>query len=213
MAIRLLLVDDHKVMLQGLVSLLRGQFDLEVAGTAQRGDEAVVLAERLRPDVVVMDISLPDGTGLETTREIRHRFPDMRVLALSLHSRPRCVGAMLDGGASGYVLKDCAFEELVRAIRVVHRGETFLGSGVSLPTSAEGRSGSPRTTGFESLSVREQDVLRLVADGQTSAQVALRLGISPHTVVRHRQNIMGKLDVHSVAGLTRVAVREQLTTA
>lgn len=213
MTIKVLIVDDHKIMAQGLASLANGRKDLAVVGIAESGCEAIRLAEELIPDIIVTGVSLPDLNGIDITRRIRAKLPEIRILALSVHNRREFVEGMFRSGASGYLLKKCAFSELIKAIREVHSGRIYLGRGVVDYTA--GKSVKPssgrRQTLDGSLSEREREVLRLISEGRRNVEIAELLGISPHTIVRHRQSIMNKLNRHSVAGLTRYAIREGIT--
>ena len=201
-------------MIQGLVSLVRKVTDLEVVGVAENVQQAVELAERLVPDVVVMDVSMSGLSSPTVARRILSKLPDGSVLALSVHCKRQLAQRMLIAGASGCLSKTCAFDELAKAIRVVHSGRMYFGPGLGSPAGESGTSRSvPDTSAAEPvLSDREQEVIRLISEGQSSPEIASILGLSPHTVVRHRQNIMDKLGIHSVAGLTRFAVREGITT-
>jgi two-component system NarL family response regulator len=212
MAIRILLADDHGIMRAGLRAILALEDDLEVVGEANDGRALLTLARLARPDVVVMDVGMPELNGIEATRRLRELQPATRVLALSTHSDRQYVLAMLEAGAGGYVVKEAAAEELVRAIRAVERGQTYLCAEVAggvvahaiTPTAAP----NPAT---ELLTEREREVLQLVAEGHTTQQIAGRLHIAVKTVEAHRRNIMKALGLHSVADLTRFAVRHGLT--
>ncbi|MGB2823301.1 MAG: response regulator transcription factor [Phycisphaerae bacterium] len=214
MNIAILLADDHKILLQGLSSLLARQPDVDVVGTAEDGRDAVELADRLAPDLVIMNVSMPRMGGPEAARQILAKGDETRVLALSVLGEHELVEAMIATGASGYVLKEWPFRALVEAIRAVFSGGPWPGQGANGPLTGEAirRSRDHDSGASSALSDREREVLRLVADGKRSAKIASLLGLSPHTIVRHRQNIMDKLGIHSVAGLTRFAVQEHITT-
>jgi DNA-binding NarL/FixJ family response regulator len=214
MNIAVLLADDHQILVQGLSSLLGRQPDVDVIGTAEDGRGAVELADRLAPDVVIMDVSMPRMSGPEAAKQILAKRDETKILALSVLGEQELVEAMVATGASGYVLKEWPFRALVEAIRAVFSGRPWPGQGAkgaltgeAIRRSRDHDSGAPST-----LSDREREVLRLVADGRRSAKIASLLGLSPHTIVRHRQNIMDKLGIHSVAGLTRFAILEHITT-
>ncbi|MFO8175306.1 MAG: response regulator transcription factor [Longimicrobiales bacterium] len=208
--IRVLLADDHNVLREGLKALLDREPDLTVVGEAANGRDALRLAGELYPDVVVMDIGMPDLNGVEATRRIGGDVPGTRVLCLSVHSEASMIHAMLEAGARGYILKTGAGRELVHAVRVVARGETYLSPSVTSTVVAQhlGGSGPESPAAYESLTAREREVLQLIAEGNHTKGVAKRLGIRPKTVLVHRENIMRKLEIDSVAGLVRYALKE-----
>jgi len=208
--IRVLLVEDHKVVRQGLRALLAVEHDIEVAGEVQDGREAVRLIETLLPDVVVMDIAMPLLNGVEATRQILKLVPDTRVLILSAHSDDEYVIQVIEAGAAGYLLKQTAANTLVMAIREAHRGGTYFSRSISkrlgeLRERSMGRGNKPRK-GAVSLTSREREVLQLIAEGMGNKQTAAELGISIKTVEKHRQHLMSKLGIHDTAGLTRYAI-------
>jgi DNA-binding NarL/FixJ family response regulator len=208
--ITVLLADDHTVVRQGLRSLLEAEGDIEVVGEAATGREAVELARKLHPTVVVMDIAMPLLNGLEATRQIRKALPATRILILSAHSDDAYVDQVMELGAAGYLIKQTSARVLSQAVREVLQGKTFL-----CPTIARGvrraHGHSPVPRGLvrrqsPSLSSRETEVLQLIAEGKANKQVAAELGISVKTVEKHRQRLMEKLDIHDTAGLTRYAL-------
>lgn len=213
MEIRVLLADDHKIVREGLRFILEMESDINVVAEAGTGRMAVQLAMEIEPDVAVIDVAMPEMNGIEATRRILCEKPDIKVLALSMHSARRFVEEALAAGAKGYLLKDCASEELVRAIRTVAAGETYLSPKVAdmivkgymkrLPESE-----APART---LLSTREREVLQLIAEGHSTKEIAFALEVSIKTIETHRQQIMKKLNLHSVAALTRFAIREGLT--
>lgn len=215
MSIRVLLVDDHTVMRQGIRALLEKQKDIEVVAEAGNGREAVERSRGECPDVVVMDIGMADLNGIEATRQILQECSarGTRVLALSMHADRRFVAGMLGAGASGYMLKDAAFDELSAAIRAVANGSIYLSPAITDVVVDEytKRLSEGDVSVFSMLSDREREVLQLIAEGRTTKQIANHLHVSVKTIETHRQKIMDKLDVHSVAELTKYAIREGLT--
>jgi len=216
MSIRVLIADDHKIMLAGLRSILEKQTDFEVVGEADNGRKAVQMAQGKKPDVVVMDVSMPDLNGIEATKQIIESLPETRVIALSMHSDKRFVMGMLRAGASGYLLKDCASQELANAIDQVARGKKYLSpeiTGVVIDDFLLGRGSSEEVaTAASQLSPREREVLQLIAEGWSTKQIASHLYVSIKTIETHRRQIMKKLDLHSIADLTKYAIREGLTS-
>jgi DNA-binding NarL/FixJ family response regulator len=213
MGMKILLADDHRIMRQGLRALLQEQPAMSVVGEAENGRKAVQLAKELSPDVVIMDVTMPDMNGIEATAQIKAALPKIRVIALSIHTDRRFVVQMFKAGASGYLLKDCAFEELARAIRTVAGGQPYLSPGIAgvvleevLRTPAGG--GGP---GTQALSSREREVLQLTAEGRSMKEIGVALNVSVKTVETHRRQIMTKLGVNSVAEMTKYAIREGLT--
>ena len=206
--ITVLLAEDHQIVREGFRSLLRHERDIEVVGEAANGREAVQLTRKLRPAVVVMDIAMPLLNGLEATRQIRKAFPQTRVLILSAHGDDAYVGRATELGAAGFLLKQTSSHVLAHAIREVQKGNTFF----SPPLAKHLRSQKSLDPGGQSqkkgnrLSSREVEVLQLIAEGKPNKQVAVELGVSFKTVDKHRQNLMSKLDIHDIAGLTRYAL-------
>jgi DNA-binding NarL/FixJ family response regulator len=220
MSIRVLIADDHKIMLAGLRSLLEKQTDLQVIAEAENGRKAVQLAQETKPDIVVMDVSMPDLNGIEATTQIIESVPDTRVIALSMHSDKRFVLGMLRAGAAGYLLKDCASQELANAIHQVAGGKKYLSpeiTGVVIDDFLLGASPGEALTVSSQLSAREREVLQLevlqlIAEGWSTKQIAAHLYVSVKTIETHRRQIMKKLDLHSIADLTKYAIREGLTS-
>ena len=215
MSIRVLIADDHKIMLAGLRSLLEKQTDFEVVGEADNGRKAVQMAQEKKPDVVVMDVSMPDLNGIEATTQIIESLPETRVIALSMHSDKRFVMGMLRAGASGYLLKDCASQELANAIVQVAGGKKYLSpeiTGVVINDFLLGDSSEDVAIAASQLSPREREVLQLIAEGWSTKQIASHLYVSIKTIETHRRQIMKKLDLHSIADLTKYAIREGLTS-
>jgi len=209
---RVLLVDDHQMMREGLRSILEKDGAYFVVGEADSGREAVRLAEKLHPDVVVMDVAMSDLNGIEATRQIKALVPRTAVVALSSYSDRRYVKAILDAGASSYVLKANAYDQLKRGVDAACKGLKYLCAEVtSQIIDSALQEGTPESV-YEILGAREREVLQLLAEGLTSSQIAQRLHVSTSTVETHRRNMMRKLDVHNVAELTKYAIREGLTS-
>jgi len=213
MSIRVLIVDDHGIVRHGLARSIQQQEDMEVVGQATDGHVAVQLARELSPNVVLMDVSMPDLNGIEATREIVRESPATRVIALSMHSAKRYVREMFRAGASGYLLKDCEFDELVQTIRVISEGQTYISPSISqiVVESYMRNTSEDKDSAFSVLTQREREVLQLMSEGHSTKQIAMRLFISPKTVEAHRLRIMNKLDIDNVALLTKYAIQEGLT--
>jgi DNA-binding NarL/FixJ family response regulator len=211
--IRVLLADDHAVLREGLRTLLGQEPDIEVAGEVKDGRNAVSEAARLNPDVVVMDIGMPGLNGIDATRRIVQETRSCRVLCLSVHREKQLINAMLEAGASGYLLKSCVSRELVEAIRTAASGESYLSPPIAadvLQHHVRG-GGSERNGAYSILTEREREVLQLIAEGHHTKIIADRLDVSSKTILAHRENIMKKLNIDSVAALTRYALREGIT--
>ena len=213
MSTRILLIDDHKIMRAGLRALIEKEKDLEVVAEAEDGRRAVELARDLSPDVIIMDISMNKLNGIDATRQITAACPDVKVLALSMHSDEHFVAGMLAAGASGYLLKDCAVEELSLAIRTAVGGNTYLSPPISKVVIKDyvGRLAKGVLSSSPVLTTKEREILQLLAEGKTSKQIASFLNLSARTVEAHRREMMDKLDIHSVAELTKYAVRKGIT--
>jgi len=210
--IRVLLAEDHQLVREGFRSLLEHENDIEVVGEAATGREAVQLTRKLKPAVVVMDIAMPLLNGLEATRQIRKEFPAMKVLILSAHSDDAYVKQVATLGAAGFLLKQTSSNTLAKAIREVQKGNTVFSPAVakrvSVPNDNNHRRAGQAEKKANHLSSREVEVLQLIAEGKPNKQVAAELGVSFKTVDKHRQNLMTKLDIHDIAGLTRYAIAE-----
>jgi len=211
--IRVLLVDDHVVVREGLRHVLGADHGFDVVGEAGTGAEALALAAERRPDVVLLDLTMPGMSGLEVTAALRERLPEVRVLVLSMHEQDEYVVAAVRGGAHGYVLKDADPGELRAAIRAVHGGAGYFSPAVARHLGAAVRgevpADAPRDR-LERLTPREREVLARVAAGLTNREIAAQLGISPRTVESHRESVMKKLSLRSVAELTRFALQSGL---
>jgi len=214
MSIKILLADDHQIMRDGLRSLIEQQRGMEVVAEAENGRAAVKLTRKFRPDVIVMDINMPDLNGIDATHQIVAEFPGTKVVAFSMHTDHQFVVGALKAGVSGYLQKDSAFEELERAIRTVISNQTYLSPKIAgdvvggyVEKLVADESAAPA-----SLTDREREVAQLYAEGHTTKQIADRLNLSVKTIETHRRHIMEKLNVTSIAELTKFAIREGLTT-
>jgi DNA-binding NarL/FixJ family response regulator len=214
MSIRIVLADDHRIIREGLRALLERETGFEVVGEASEGVGLVKLALQLRPDVVVTDLAMPGMNGLEAIRRIRDEAPAVQVLCLSVHDEDRMVLAGIDAGAAGYLLKDSSFDELAVAIRKVMLRQIYLSPGLTGIVVEGYRSRASSITSssaFSQLTARERQVAQLLSEGHSTAQVAHRLHVSTKTIATHRENILHKLHIGSIAELTRYAIREGLS--
>jgi DNA-binding NarL/FixJ family response regulator len=207
MVINVLLADDHGVLRDGMQRLLEANADIKVVATADDGREAVEKAAALQPDVVVMDISMPNMNGLEATRRIADRAPATGVAILSMHSSAEMVREAFAAGARGYVLKESAGDEVVRAVRTVAAGRRFVGGGVADNVLAE-----DTASGIASLTAREREILPLIVNGKSNAQAAAILGLSPRSVETYRLRLMQKLGIEDLPTLVKFAIRHGMTT-
>jgi DNA-binding NarL/FixJ family response regulator len=210
--IRVLLADDHRIVREGLGALLRQQDDFDLVGEAEDGLAAVKLARTLRPDVVVTDVSMPGLNGVEAIRRIHKDEPATKVLCLSVHDETSMVLSVIDAGAAGYVLKDASFEELVRAIRQVMTERIYLSPSLVGIFVHKYRSRDAQPPAESPLTAREREVVQLFSEGYSSTEIATRLHVSAKTVATHREHILAKLHMRSIAELTRYAIREGLTS-
>ena len=212
MSFKIILADDHRIMREGLRALLEKQPDIEVLAEAENGRTTVELSRELKPNVVIIDIAMPDLNGIEATRQILAESPGVKVIALSMHSDRKFVREMLSAGASGYMLKDSAFEELGKALHAVINNQTYLSLGIA-DVVVKDYMGNivAKDSASLVLTKREREVLQLFAEGKTTKQIASILFVSIKTIETHRKKIMYKLGLDSVAELTKYAIREGLT--
>jgi two-component system, NarL family, response regulator NreC len=215
MTIRLLLVDDHAVVRSGLRMMLDNEVDAEIVGEASSAAEAIEATMRLKPNVILMDIGLPDLSGIDATREIKKRAPEVSIVALTIHEDEEYFFKMLEAGASGYVPKRAAPEELLTAIRAAATGQVYLYPSLAKLLVRDYLDGGRASAGqpASELTDREQEVLTYLAEGASNEEIAASLVISPKTVARHRENIMRKLNLHSRAELVRYAIRKGIIKA
>jgi two-component system response regulator NreC len=214
MSIRILLADDHNIVRDGLRALIEKYSDFEVVAEAADGRTAVRSALELRPDIVIMDISMPDMNGIEAARQITSGAEGIRVLTLSMHSDGRYVKQLFAAGASGYLLKECASSELINAIRAISADNIYLSPSIAHVVLTECLNTQPaaKASVFSLLTAREREVLQLMAEGKTTKEIAYSLDLSVKTVEAHRRNIMKKSNIHSIAMLTKFAIREGVTS-
>lgn len=214
MTIRVLLADEHRIVREGVRALLEKERDIKVIAEASDGPTTVKLTENSSPDVVVMDIALPGLNGIEATRQIVTKCPGTKVLVLSTHSDRRFVVSILSAGASGYLRKDCASQELVKAIHNVAADQTYLSAKIADVVVKDyfHHLENAEPSAFSVLTLREREVLQLLAEGNSTNAVAQKLSLSIKTIETHRQQVMNKLHCHSIAELTKYAVREGLTS-
>ena len=213
MTVEVLLVDDHEVVRTGLQMLLESEPEVTIVGNAASGEEAMRAAAELKPDVIVMDIGLPDISGIEATTKIKQQWPEIAVVALTIHEDEEYFFQMLDAGASGYIPKRAAPEELLTAIGAASRGEVYLHPSLAKLLVKDYLEEETREDRLDGLTARELEVLELVAEGLTNREIGQQLSISHKTVARHRENIMEKLNLHSRVELVKYAIRKGIIKA
>lgn len=213
--IDVLVVDDHELVREGICSLLESEEDIRVLGVAGNGREAMRLAEKLQPAIILMDVSMPEMNGMDATSQICHELPGCKVIGLSMYSDKRFVNGMLKAGARGFLLKECAYQELIQAVRAVAVGQLYLSpkvTGVVVGEYVQQLSSSDEEDGIEALTLKEREALQLIAEGFSTRQIANKLFVSVKTIESRRRNLLEKLGASSVADLTKIAIREGLTT-
>jgi len=212
MSVKVILVDDHKIMLEGLRTIIGAHKGFEVIGEAGNGRDAIKMSQKLNPDVIVMDLSMPDLNGIEATGEIVSSNPYIKVIALSMHSDKRFVTRALKAGASGYVLKESASDELIQAIQSIMSGRMYLSPKIEHMVLSDYRQMlTGETTTGNGLTNRELEVLQMLAEGNSTRQIAEALSLSTKTIETHRSQLMDKLEMRTIAELTKYAIREGLT--
>jgi len=215
MSIRILIADNHGILRQGIQALIGKHSDVEVVGQADNGLEAVELARQLQPDIVLMDVTMPVLNGIEATRQIKSELPEVKILALSVHAKREFVLDMIKAGASGYMLKECVLDDLIRAINTVVAGQSYLSpqiAGIVLESITKDSIFAVGDHLSKTLTPRERQVLGLLAEGMSAKQVASQLGLNVKTIEANRRQIMEKADVNNLVDLTKYAIRQGLTT-
>jgi two-component system NarL family response regulator len=212
--LRIMLADDHPLIREAIANLIRGAPEFELVGEVANGKECLARVQELRPDILVLDIAMPEMNGEQVSRELRHRFPELRIIALSGYTDRQFVRAMTKAGAKGYVVKSASGRELIHALRAVASGKHYLSPEVTGAVMTLWEEGAP-SSGLSlpsALGRREKEVLKLIAEGHRSAKIAAQMGIAVATVEAHRRNILRKLQLHSAADLTRYALRHGMIT-
>ena len=212
---RIVIAEDHTILREGLQALLSSSQDFEVVGEAEDGRDAIQCAEKHKPDLVLMDLSMPRMSGMEAIREIKKRCPQTKILALTVHKTEEYILAALQAGANGYISKDATHDELLLAIKSVLKGKTYLSPGISekvVEGYLEGKKAVKSKTAWDTLTQREREILKLIAEGYTNKEIAAYLFISVKTVETHRTHLMKKLDLHNISALTAFAIEKGLIT-
>ena len=212
MPVRIAIADDHKIVRDGLAMLIDKQQDFELVGQAENGREAVDLVRLKQPDVVIMDLSMPEMNGIDAASEIVDDYPNCKVIILSMHADKRFVNGALQAGVSGFLLKECAFKELINAVKAVCSNQSYLSPQIAHMVVTDYRQQLSSSNKAEKLTTRERAVLQLLAEGYSTKEMAEKLHVSVKTIEASRRNIMDKLNISSVAGLVKYAIREGIST-
>lgn len=212
MAIRIVIADDHKIFREGLINLLSAADDIEIIGQAENGKEAIEISTILNPDIVIMDIKMPIITGIEASSILSKKAPDVKIIALSMHAEKHFIKGMFEAGAYAYLFKNCAYEELIYAINMVYEGKKYISDKIT-GVLIDNYIGKPSVEGKEeALSARESEILKLIAEGKTTKEIADLLFVSVKTVGTHKKNILEKLDLNSTADLVKYAIKKEIIT-
>ncbi|MFT5700115.1 MAG: two-component system response regulator NreC [Desulforhopalus sp.] len=211
MAVKIIVVDDHKIVRDGLCSLIEGLSGYAIVGRAGDGRQAIKLARREKPDIIIMDLSMPEMNGIDATSSIIEEMPSCKIIVLSMHSDKRFIAGALKAGAYGFLLKECAFQELKLALDAVHNGQTYLSPKIAGTVVDDYRRQLLAQTKQEPLTTKEREVLQLIAEGFATREIADKLFISVKAIEGRRRRIMEKLQINTVAGLVKYAIREGLT--
>lgn len=214
MTIKIIIADDHRIIREGISNKLNKMENLEIIGGAENGRVALRLAKKLQPDVIIMDISMPELNGIEATRQIKAEVPGIKIIALSMYADKRYILGMIKAGVSGYLIKDCSLKEVAEAVSVVHRGDTYLSPTIAntVRETLLNQIKERFITPSDELTLREREILQQIAEGIKTRDIAQSLHLSIKTVETHRSSLMQKLNLHSIAELTKFAIREGITS-
>jgi DNA-binding NarL/FixJ family response regulator len=211
MILKIIVVDDHKIVRDGLCSLIEGLSGYTIVGRAENGRQAIEVARREKPDIIIMDVSMPEMNGIDATSSIMEEIPSCKIIVLSMHSDKRFITGALQAGASGFLLKECAFQELNQALDAVRNGQTYLSPKIAGMVVHDYRRRLLSEAKEENLTTKEREVLQLIAEGRSTKEIAERLFVSVKAIEGRRGRLMEKLQINSVAGLVKYAIREGLT--
>ncbi len=212
--INVVVVDDHEMVREGISALLNGEADITVVAQAANGREALRLAQKLQSVIMIMDVSMPEMNGIDATSQITRDVPECKVIGLSMYADKRFVNGMLKAGARGFLLKECAYQELIQAVRLVENDQLYLSprvTGTVVGEYVQQLTTTEETAGVESLTLKEREVLQLIAEGYSTREIAEKLFVSVKTIESRRRNLLQKLEAHSIADLIKIAIREGLT--